>query len=357
MPSRSYYAVKIGRQAGVFPTWKECEKQVKGFPGARYRKCVSSVEAAAYIEGHDVASATASDMPSTHTGNKRALSGIEDQDVVYCDGACKGNGKAGAVAGIGVWWDHDDPRNISERCPGDQTNNCAELVAIVRILETAPTSAVPLVIKSDSVYSCNALQSWLPMWEKNGYRTAGGQPVKNIDLIRYTKALLDARKEAGQNVKLEHVRGHMGITGNEGADVLAVQGASMPALEDRNWKALERDVRRMIAEEDTGSLSPADGSSPKSPKKARRISVDEPYPSSSVSPSSSSSPPAMIRPIQLPFSPPSSSDRPKRNLRSNARSNPPMTELSIVVDPKDIDMSLYVGCLLEENELWKDLVD
>ena len=32
-------------------------------------------------------------------------------DVVYSDGACKGNGKVGPVAGIGVWWGPDDPRS------------------------------------------------------------------------------------------------------------------------------------------------------------------------------------------------------------------------------------------------------
>lgn len=31
-------------------------------------------------------------------------------DIVYSDGACKGNGGRHAVAGIGVWWGHDDPR-------------------------------------------------------------------------------------------------------------------------------------------------------------------------------------------------------------------------------------------------------
>lgn len=45
---------------------------------------------------------------------KRGLSpNVEDEsgwDVVYSDGACKGNGKTGSVAGVGVWWGHDDPR-------------------------------------------------------------------------------------------------------------------------------------------------------------------------------------------------------------------------------------------------------
>lgn len=32
--------------------------------------------------------------------------------VVYSDGACKGNGKVGSVAGIGVWWGNNDPRSV-----------------------------------------------------------------------------------------------------------------------------------------------------------------------------------------------------------------------------------------------------
>ena len=61
-------------------------------------------------------------------------------------------------------------RNLTERCPGDQTNNRAELLsesffvseyiqpltilqAILRVLETAPISTKPLMIKTDSQYS------------------------------------------------------------------------------------------------------------------------------------------------------------------------------------------------------------
>ena len=38
--------------------------------------------------------------------------------VVYTDGACEGNGKAGARAGIGVYWGPDHPWNVSEPVRG-----------------------------------------------------------------------------------------------------------------------------------------------------------------------------------------------------------------------------------------------
>ena len=37
---------------------------------------------------------------------------------MYTDGACEGNGKAGAKAGIGVYWGPDHPWNVSEPVRG-----------------------------------------------------------------------------------------------------------------------------------------------------------------------------------------------------------------------------------------------
>lgn len=65
-------------------------------------------------EQHSAMSTTTSQLSNT----KRAASSShpmldpdeEEYTVVYCDGACKGNGRSGSVAGIGVWWGSDDPR-------------------------------------------------------------------------------------------------------------------------------------------------------------------------------------------------------------------------------------------------------
>ena len=56
--------------------------------------------------------------------------------VVFTDGACEGNGKASAKAGIGVYWSADHPWNVSEPVKGDKaTNNVAEIqVLFVRNL-------------------------------------------------------------------------------------------------------------------------------------------------------------------------------------------------------------------------------
>ena len=62
---------------------------------------------------------------------------IQDEsgwEVVYSDGACKGNGKAGSVAGIGVWWGRDDPRY------GNILSSIAHINS--RAVETSPRGAL-----------------------------------------------------------------------------------------------------------------------------------------------------------------------------------------------------------------------
>lgn len=52
MPSKGgYYAVQNGRSRGVFNNWSDCKDQVNGYPGARYKKFDTLVEAEAFSIG------------------------------------------------------------------------------------------------------------------------------------------------------------------------------------------------------------------------------------------------------------------------------------------------------------------
>jgi len=48
---RWWYAVKIGRNPGVYKSWKECRKQIISFPYARYKKFTSYKEATEFCLG------------------------------------------------------------------------------------------------------------------------------------------------------------------------------------------------------------------------------------------------------------------------------------------------------------------
>ncbi|EJD46566.1 ribonuclease H-like protein [Auricularia subglabra TFB-10046 SS5] len=188
-------------------------------------------------------------------------------DVLYTDGACSNNGKgAAALAGIGVWSAEDEGRRLSERCPGEQTNNRAELIAIIRALESTPFGGKQLLVKTDSEYALNCVYQWMRKWSDNGWKTAAGQPVKNQQLLRYLSALLQLRDMRGK-VRLQHVRGHNGDTGNEAADALARAGALLPPVEEEDdWETKLQDMQGQI---DGELLGMSDVHAPGSPRKAK----------------------------------------------------------------------------------------
>lgn len=165
---------------------------------------------------------------------------------IYTDGSSRGNGKKGAVAGLGVYFGSDDPRyaishvvhlisltacrNVSERLSGPrQTNQRAELTAIQRAVDIAPID-VDVEIYSDSKYSISCVTEWFQNWRRNGWKTSAGKPVDNRDIIEPIIARIEDRQRANAKTKFVWVRGHNNDPGNTAADLLAVQGAQMPAV-------------------------------------------------------------------------------------------------------------------------------
>ena len=51
--SKYFYAVRVGNAPGIYNTWSECENQVKGFKGAKFKKFKSYDEALAFIDNKD----------------------------------------------------------------------------------------------------------------------------------------------------------------------------------------------------------------------------------------------------------------------------------------------------------------
>ena len=74
---------------------------------------------------------------------------------------------------------------------------------------------------------------------KNGFLSAKGEAVKNAGIIRCTSIQLNIRARYPQRIRLQYVKGHSGNVGNDGADAMANRGTLLPAVEDRDWDALE----------------------------------------------------------------------------------------------------------------------
>ena len=48
MAKKKIYAVKKGKQAGLFYSWDECKESVRGYPGAEYKGFETEEEAKNY---------------------------------------------------------------------------------------------------------------------------------------------------------------------------------------------------------------------------------------------------------------------------------------------------------------------
>ena len=127
---------------------------------------------------------------------------------VFTDGACPNNGKPEAKAGIGVYFGVEDPRNVSRRIDGRQTNNRAELLAIMevfKILNEEINSGITVTIYTDSKYSINVLTKWGENWEKNEWTKKNKSQILNLEIIK--EGYLFSKKFK-RNVELKYVEAH-----------------------------------------------------------------------------------------------------------------------------------------------------
>ncbi|MGW0337292.1 ribonuclease H family protein [Streptomyces sp. NPDC003011] len=145
---------------------------------------------------------------------------MRERVVAACDGASKGN--PGPAGWAWVVADESESPTRWEAGPlGTATNNVAELTALERLLaSTAPD--VPLEVRMDSQYAMKAVTTWLPGWKRNGWKTSGGKPVANQDLVVRIDELL-----AGRSVEFRYVPAHQvdGDPLNDFADRAASQAA------------------------------------------------------------------------------------------------------------------------------------
>lgn len=122
MPKKNWYAVKYGKQPGIYKSWPECQSQTAGFPGAVFKGFENYDDALNFIardstkkKASDTMKRKAEDRPDIPTKKGKltdnmSRAGIyDDSAVVYTDGACTDNGKKNPKAGCGVYWGKGSP--------------------------------------------------------------------------------------------------------------------------------------------------------------------------------------------------------------------------------------------------------
>lgn len=128
---------------------------------------------------------------------------------IYTDGSSRGNPGPGGWAALLRFRGRE--REIGGR-EAHTTNNRMELLAAIRGLE-ALRRPCRVRLVTDSTYVRDGITRWVAGWKRRGWRTASGQPVKNVDLWQR----LD-EAAAGHEVDWVWTRGHSGHPENERVD-------------------------------------------------------------------------------------------------------------------------------------------
>ncbi len=149
---------------------------------------------------------------------------MNDEVIIYTDGACLGNPGPGGWAAVLLWGSHRKELSAGYRLT---TNNRMEVLAAIEALRAIKSNKrYKIRLHSDSRLLINAFnQGWLEKWKNNAWMRNRKEPVINPDLWKLLLAETDKH-----DVKFVWVEAHAGIPENERCDFLSKQAAQSSIL-------------------------------------------------------------------------------------------------------------------------------
>ena len=133
---------------------------------------------------------------------------------IYTDGAARGNPGRGGYGAVLMFGKHSKEMSAGYRLT---TNNRMEITAAIKSLEAIKTDfETEIHLHTDSAYLINGITKWVYSWEYRNWTTQNKEPVLNKDLWEKLMEIVKTKK-----VTWHKVEGHVGVSGNERADVIA----------------------------------------------------------------------------------------------------------------------------------------
>lgn len=200
----NFYAVKVGKQPGIYKTWDECKEQVSGFSGALYKGFQTKREAEEFLSG----------KPISDTDTKKSSLG-EDVDVtIYVDGSFDADTNVYGYGFVAIFRDGTIKEFYGANNDTDTArirNVAGEMLGAMFAVKYAKNK------KCKSVKICHDYTG-IERWAK-GYWKA-----KN----KFTAGYADYMKRHSKEIDIffEKVDAHTGVEFNERADQLAKYAVS-----------------------------------------------------------------------------------------------------------------------------------
>ena len=250
-----YYAVRRGRQTGIFVSWSVCEPLVNGYPGARYKTFTAREHAEAFVAstspprsrslesaGAACASGPALSKLATHRqSTAAAVAALPSGSLLlYTDGGCTGNTAVSSrVQPSG--WGVVVLEKVADRPDSDQElRQLAELHGPVELNRSSPWFLGAEVASNNTGELSGIAHALIWLRDEGGHAPAAiiydsdyaakiTQGIytahKNRPLAAACRRLCAAeRQRRSGGITFVHVKGHSNDRWNDRADALVQLG-------------------------------------------------------------------------------------------------------------------------------------
>lgn len=265
--AKKYYAVRVGREPGIYSSWDECQEQTKGFPKAKFAGFDFLSEAKQYLAGIEIKAdkgqvAAEPDDPFANktippieienlTSEKTQPFKLPEEVTIWTDGAkfasdtienSSNDGPDRGPGGYAAVFVDKEEHELLRLQGGSQltTNNKMRLTAIKdALLQLEDGTKHKVQIKSDSKYAVSSFEkNWVRGWKARAtkigdeviWHKSDGPVVANQDILKE----IDRIKQH-HDVRLQHTTGHSGIPLNRLCDEL-VKEMSKQMIKAKNFE-------------------------------------------------------------------------------------------------------------------------
>lgn len=195
---QKYYAVKVGKNTGIYRTWAECRDNTHGYPGAIFKSFKKYEDALSFM-GETQNETKNENSSSAHAfvdGSFNVATGVYGYG-----GFLVNNSEKYIIQGCG-----DDPDMASMR------NVAGEVLGSMAAIK----KAIELNLKSIDIYYD---YMGIEMWATGGWKRNKKGTIEYYDYIQSVKDKI--------MLNFIKVKGHSGVDGNEEADRLAKEAVGI----------------------------------------------------------------------------------------------------------------------------------
>lgn len=220
MAKKKYYAVKVGRQPGIYGTWDECKTQVDGVSGAKYKSFATLGDAEKYMLDEEAVTETkqsvenASDSTDIFNGkvDEKIANLKEDEVVAFVDGSYDATEEKSGFGAIII--DHHGNENTLYKAftknLGEEFIKLRNVAAELEGVKEAINWAIAYKKRKITIfYDYSGIEEW----------AKGAWKANNTITKKYVAFIQDKSNYIG--IEFVKVLAHSGVVYNEAADALA----------------------------------------------------------------------------------------------------------------------------------------